>query len=179
MKGNGNMIKVTIEGTAPLLMHRYFNADEPESKGRKKTGTIDWKAEGEKAAYRDEGGNLVQPAEHIESAMVKAATNFTIPGKRNKTYKDLFKAAVFVKPFMIPHEINEYEIDERRAVVQRNAVLRYRPRLDKWRLSFEIEVLDEQLDKSVVRDVLDQAGSFVGIGDYRPKFGRFKVVSWC
>jgi len=172
------MIAVTIEGISPLLQNRYYSADSPEVKSKRRTGVKDWKAEGELAAYRDKDGKLVQPAEHIESAMVKAATSFKIPGRGKKTYKELFKAAVFVRPFLIVHEIQEYEMDARRVVVQRNAVMRYRPRLDKWRLTFEIECLDEQLDHQVIRDVLDQAGKFVGIGDYRPKFGRFIVVHW-
>jgi hypothetical protein len=29
-----------------------------------------------------------------------------------------------------------------------------------------------------VKEILDYAGRFVGIGDYRPKYGRFQVTQW-
>ena len=172
-------IEVTIEGIAPLLQHR-FPDDNPETtaKSKRKTGIKDYRAESEQSAYRTPDGKLYQPAAHIEAALVKGATSFQIPGKGKKTYKDLFRSSVFVMPDAIPHEIQTYEIDARPVVVVRARVMRYRPKLNKWRLSFILQIQDPDLPPSVVKEILDYTGLRVGIGDYRPRFGRFTVVEW-
>lgn len=172
------VIMVTIEGIKPVLQHRYHNSDEPDPSSVKVTGRPAYELEGEKAAYRDHEGNLCQPGDHIHASMVKSAANFKIPGRRGKTYKDLIQASIDIEPEMIPHKKQDYVIDKRAVVVQRSRIMRYRPRLDEWELEFELHVIDEQLDVKVVKDILDYAGRSVGIGDYRPKFGRFTITKW-
>jgi hypothetical protein len=68
-------------------------------------------------------------------------------------------------------------IDRRAVVVQRARIMRERPRFDNWGLSFVIETLDEQLPVSAIKEILDYAGK-VGLGDYRPRFGRFIVTEF-
>ena len=179
MKLETRNIRVVIEGIAPLLMNR-FPADSPETAARatRKTGTKDYRAKAEEAAYRNVEGKLYQPADHIIGALVKAAVNFQIPGKGKKTYKDLFRSSVFVHPDEIEHQIQDYEIDARPVVIQKSRVMRYRPKLTKWRLEFTLEIQDPDIADSVVKDIMEYAGRRVGIGDYRPRFGRFMVTEF-
>ena len=130
----------------------------------------------EESRYCDDDGNLVQPALHIEAAMIKAAANFRFQGK--KTFKDPFKSAVFIEPELIPHESQEWTIDERPVVVNKSRIIRARARLDSWALSFVILVIDERITGAIVKDVLTDAGQYYGIGDNRPRFGRFEVVGF-
>lgn len=174
-------IHVTVEGQTPLLQHRYAIAgqDEPSSK---RTGVPEWKAEGEKALYRDESGNIYQPAEHFERAFAEAGKQFKVAGKRGATWSKLLSATLEVQPFAIPHKVTKYEIDARPVVIQKSRVVRYRPRFDAWQLSFDIVISDVQVPVTVVRQVVDYAGTYIGIGDYRPnkggKFGKFAVTHW-
>jgi hypothetical protein len=39
-------------------------------------------------------------------------------------------------------------------------------------------VLPECLDRAWIKDSLDMAGRLIGVGDFRPTFGRFTVVSF-
>ena len=172
-------VKVEIKGISPLLQHRY--ADEgKEEKSKKRTGTPNYEDEAEIAAYKLPSGELYQPASHIEGAIVKASTNFRIAGKRTKSYKDLVKSAVFVAPDAIIHQNQKYEIDKRAVIVPstRGRVIRHRPRIDDWALKFQIEITDDQLDESVLHEILEYAGRNVGIGDYRPRYGRFEITKW-
>ncbi len=185
-----DLISCKIKGVAPLLQHRFpMPTLEAMSKGGKKTtGSVDYTEEWKKALYVIPKGFIYQPATHIEGAMVKAAVNFKIPGKRGKTYKDLFKAAVFVTPDAISHGIKEPKkldtdptkrlyIDMRPVVVQRARVVRLRPAFAAgWELEFDIELADNQIAPELVNEILVLAGSTVGIGDFRPKFGRFMVT---
>jgi hypothetical protein len=183
-------INTTIEGVAPLMQHRYPLPDlATMSKGNKKsTGAKDYTQEWRDYLYVSNSGQIYQPSSHIEGAMVKAAVSFKVTGKRGKSYKDLFSANVFIDPVEILHGITEPEeldcdadkplyLDLRPVVVQRARVVRIRPTFKPgWKLSFTISVIDDEVSFETVNDVLTLAGKAVGIGDYRPKFGRFMVT---
>lgn len=184
-------VNVIVRGTAPLIQHRF---PMPElstlSKGGKKsTGAVDYSQEWRDYLYTA-NGMIVQPACHFEGAMVKAAVGFKVTGKRGKTYKDLFSANVFIDPIEIPHNIavpdeldcdadKQLYIDMRPVIVNRARVVRLRPCFKPgWELSFTINVIDDELPFEILSDVLTLAGKTVGIGDYRPKFGRFMVCKF-
>jgi len=185
-------IDVTVKGVAPLMQHRF---PVPElammTKGGKlQTGAVDYTQEWRNYLYVNPDGEIFQPATHFESAMIRAAVNYKITGKRGKTYKDLFSAAVFVTPEQILHGINEPDeldadadkplyLDMRPVVVNRARVVRIRPTFSPgWELSFTIEVIDDSINAELIHDVLSLAGKTVGIGDFRPKFGRFMVTKF-
>jgi len=160
-------------------MHKYSDQAQAEaSKVTKKSGRQVCSAEdeAEQGAYRLESGELCQPAEHIYQAMCKAASDFQVKGKGKKTYKGVVAGNVVVTPEFIGHGRNSYAIDARPARIQRARIMRRRPLLRDWSLEFDIQVLDEELlPKEVLSAVLVKAGESVGIGDYRPRFGRFIV----
>jgi hypothetical protein len=175
-------IEVTIKGISPLLQNRFPMAGA-DDKSKRRTGIPDWKAEGETSLYRDEDGKIYQPASHLESALVHAAGSFKIPGKRGSTYSNLVAATVYIEPDAIEHKIQQYEIDARPVVVQRARVVRYRGRLDKWELTFNIQMMDDQVPVEVLNEILNHAGLYVGIGDFRTqkskgKFGKFMVTEF-
>ena len=170
--------KVEITGIAPLLHHRFSG-----TRGESKRKILEYVPEdiAKTACYLDAEGIPYQPANHIEGAMIKAATAFKMRGR--KTYKDFFKAAILVEPreipFKIPENPLEYVIDEQPVVINRARVLSWRPRWDEWQFDFGIKCLQPDLisDKTV-KDIVEQAGMFSGIGDFRPKYGRFKVTNF-
>ena len=168
---------VVIKGISPLLQHQYNM--EKTTKGLSKAGvSYDPREEAEKSLYQDESGTIVQPASHVEGAMVKEATNFKIPGQGKKTFKDAFKAGIFIDPILIPHKFPKWEIDNQTVVVVRARIVRSRPRLDKWELEFTINNIDERITPEILKMILEGAGRFKGIGDYRPKYGRFDVITF-
>jgi hypothetical protein len=168
---------VTIRGTAPLLMHRFDDGQDTHQV--KKSGKqYDKKVDAKNALYKDEKGKIVHPSVHIESAMIKAAVNYRIPGQGKKTYKDAFKGGVFCEPRLIPHKISKWKIDLQNVVIQRNRVIRARPRFDEWELEFQILNIDERITSNIIKDILTDAGKFCGISDFRPRYGRFEVIKF-
>ncbi|MFB3926404.1 MAG: hypothetical protein ACE14T_10160 [Syntrophales bacterium] len=156
------------------------------TKTQKKTGAKDYSEEWKSALYWDDNLGIYEPASHIEGALIKAAVNFQITGKGKKTYKDLFKSSVFVTPDYIPHGLNgspekllssgKLSVDKRLVRVANSGVERMRPMLKSWSLEFVVEVHDSQISREVVKEVLDLAGQQYGIGDFRPRYGRFMVA---
>jgi len=182
-------VKTIVEGTSPLLQHRFPMPDYADfgKGGSKSTGAKDYREEWRQSLYVV-NGQVYQPANHFELSMTKAATNFKVTGKRGKTYKDLVAANVFIDPEKIlfgipePKELDtdpdkELYLDMRPVVIQRARVVRLRPCFKSgWKLEFTINVIDDELPSGILQDVLVLAGKTVGVGDYRPKFGRFSVM---
>ncbi len=165
---------VKINGIAPLLQHRY-NGNAPAGRGRQIPKP---EAEAENALYRNGVGQTYEPSSHIEGALVKASTVRRVEGRGKKSYKDFFRAGVIVEPMEIPLEAS-WVVDVQGVIVQRSRVMRARPRFDSWTLEFDIVNNDpSNIGDDLVKDVLAEAGRYVGIGDYRPKYGRFEVVSF-
>jgi hypothetical protein len=170
-------LEVTIKGISPLLMHSFPLV--PIEAIEKKTPA----EQAELAAYRDpETEELYVPATAVQRAMVSAAS-FS-KGKGRQTLQRPVAACVMVSPERIGLGKTTYEIDTRPVVVPatKGRVLRHRPRLNEWELSFKIEYDDTLLKETDVRRILDDMGSRVGLLDFRPEkkgpFGRSMVIAW-
>lgn len=61
-----------------------------------------------------------------------------------------------------------------------NGITRIRPALrEGWKATVELLVnIPEYVDPQLLRAVMDDAGRLVGVGDFRPTFGRFTVANW-
>ncbi len=181
-------VNVTLRGIAPLLQHKFPLPElSTVAKGSSRsTGSKDYTQEWRDYFYADKAG-IYQPSAHILGAMTKAAAAFKISGKRGKTYKDLMQSSIIITPDRIPHHMavpDELDddadkplyLDVRPVVVQRARVVRVRPTLHEgWCLEFVIEVADDEIHHATLNEILAYAGKAVGIGDFRPRFGRFMV----
>jgi len=60
--------------------------------------------------------------------------------------------------------------------------MKHRARLDSWKLKFTLEIDETMFGVSFVRQLVDDAGRRIGLGDYRPDrkgpFGKFVVIHW-
>ena len=54
----------------------------------------------------------------------------------------------------------------------------WRPMFKEWSCSFTIELADEMLNVNDVKQILEAAGRFKGVGDFRPEHGRFIVEAF-
>lgn len=68
----------------------------------------------------------------------------------------------------------------KRAKIGASKHVRVRPRFDKWSAAGSITVFDEQITTDVLKNILNMAGAYAGMGDWRPSspkspgpFGKF------
>jgi len=167
-------IKVSVKGTAPLLLHKFIETDASISKKKKKVYVP--AEEAEKVCYRTEDGKIYIPSTHFKGAMVKSGVDFIYSGR--KTYKEYIKSGIFFLEQEIILTPQEYTISNLPVVISRSRVMRSRPEFKEWECSFTIEVINEDLDKTVLKEILESAGKYKGVGDFRPEYGRFEVVSF-
>lgn len=176
-------IKVTIEGTSPMLMNKYnVEAELQRQKGHRITKTYDPKEEAEKAAYWSTGKKkeLIIPSEVLYASLLNASSFHKI-GKRSA--KSILAGSIRVEPAEISLGTAKYVIDTRPVVIQRNRVLKSRAKLNEWTATFEV-VYNENLiaNPEIIRTVLEEAGQRIGIFDFRPQkggpYGTFKIIDF-
>ena len=184
-------LKVTWKGTTPLIMHscQCVNPLHPISKEMKKytskkkktdedlmtISDLEWEA----GAYWKDGLGLYIPAENVEATLVNG-------GKAFKRGTDVQKY-VNVTDLYIPFDygenltkeqlIHNYEYRDTRAMtVNRAKIMRTRPRFDKWQITFNLMYDETKMDLDTIVNILEYAGSYVGLCDSRPKYGKFVSV---
>ena len=173
-----NIVACEIKGTSALLMHAYPMVEPP--RGWEKSSPAEQAAVAE---YRDpDTQELYVPGIAIQRCLVAAATYSK--GKGRASLQKQVAACVLVIPERISLGIKEYVVDSRPVVIPatKGRIVRHRPRFDNWRLTFSIEYDTELLSETDLRHVVDDAGSRVGLLDFRPEkkgpFGRFIVTGW-
>ena len=164
---------VRIKGVKPLLMHapNGLNDNPQRRRGEHPSPEV----EAEAALYKDPQGNIIMPSLNVKAMLRDAGRNYKISGRRT-TFGAAIKAGIDIEPFYIPLKHNGWKVDIRPVVVQRSRILRARPRFDEWELEFYIINKDPQiLLRDTMRRIVEDAGKWIGLGDYRPEFGLFSV----
>jgi hypothetical protein len=75
-----------------------------------------------------------------------------------------------------------FELFVKGAKIGASKHIRVRPRFDTWSAAGTITVLDETITQGILQQILEQAGMFCGLGDWRPSspskpgsWGRFRA----
>lgn len=171
-------ISFTVRGVADLLFHRWSNEDVA-AKASASKGSAAKKVDNLEAyVWRDEAGMVCLPGTYVHKAMIEAGRFVQDPRSARKSAMDLYKAA-FVPTTMLAPLGPIWEIeDKRRMTVNRAGITRTSPGFKAgWEATFDFEVLlPEYISQEMFHDSLTMAGRVIGLGQYRPTYGRFQVV---
>jgi hypothetical protein len=174
-------ITVTISGVADFLFHRW-NCEAVEAKSKAAKNSAAKKSDDiESYVYRTDDGELAIPGEYLRQSVIAAAKFRQDPRSPRKSAMDLYKAGVVALTLLAPLGKKEWDYeDKRRVVIQRNGVNRVRPAMRMgWKATFDMLVtLPEYIAPSDLNDVIQTAGRLIGVGDFRPTFGRFQVTAY-
>jgi len=179
-------IQYRLTSSAPLLMHNGQTADpsnrwakalkQVSSKRKKTDADYEEMARLEFAAglYMDKGGPVL-PSYLIESMIVNAAKKVR-EGPMAKSGCFCLNHARL--EYDGPRTVDELWADEEyrfSAIVRVGMarVARMRPIFHEWAATITLSIEDEVVNIARVDDWMQIAGTQVGIGDWRPKFGRF------
>ena len=172
-------VNVTIRGEADLLFHRW-NCEAVEAKAKAAKGSAAKKLDDlESYVYRNDQGEICIPGEYLRQAIIGAAKFRQDPRSPRKSAVDLVKAAVVSLTALASLGIREWDYEHRcRVQVQRNGVTRVRPAIKQgWSATFTLQVnLPEYISPEMLLGLITDAGRLIGIGDFRPTYGRFQVV---
>jgi hypothetical protein len=182
--------KARLIGDSPFIMHSCagldaFNPLRREIKKltdkKKKTDDdlleikrIEWHM----GLYLDEKDEPCVPADMILANLIQGARKAKL-GKQAQ-------AAVFeARPFFrleyegprVPGELykNPRFVDYRPVRNQQNRVMRSRPIFRSWAVAIELMFDESIFDPDSLHQAVAVGGEQIGIGDYRPRFGRFHI----
>lgn len=184
-------LNVNIQGIRPLLMHNGLLADVNYSftkeikditkKSSKKMTDSDHERrnwfEWQGGLYWDDALGPIIPSENIERCIQLGA-------QKSRIGKDV-AAAVFCSQSVYklnydgPRAKKAMYDDPRFSLrcgvgLQQKRIMRIRPQFPPgWSLSFELEFDDSIINEASIIKAIDDAGAYIGLGDWRPKFGRF------
>lgn len=175
------VVTVGIEGSADLLFHRW-NCEAVAAKAGAAKGSKAKKSDDvETYVYRMDDGTLGLPGEYLRQAVISAAKFRQDPRSPRKSAMDLFKAGVLSLTNLAPLGKDTWDyLDTRRVTVQRNGITRTRPAIKAgWKAEFQLMInLPEYIDRHFLRETIEQAGRLIGVGDFRPTFGRFGIYKF-
>jgi hypothetical protein len=181
-------MSLLLTGERPLLMNSSAKADplnpskiELDRMTSKRDKTI---ADHEHIAKLEwyaglwlHDGNPCIPSEAIESAF-NAAARTRRKGKQAKAGLCCFVSSYLEhdgpddlaslwddKAFVFRTPVN----------VNGSKVMRTRPRFNNWHVTIKVVFIPSLLNRSEVREFFEIAGFREGLGDWRPKFGKFSV----
>jgi hypothetical protein len=131
------------------------------------------------ATTRAVNGRATQKTQRqVATSIIHAAKFRQDPRSPRKSAMDLFKAGVLALTPLAPLGVSAWDYEHKcRVMVQRNGVTRVRPAMKTgWSIDVELMVnLPEYIALEALQEVIVNAGRLVGLGDFRPTYGRFMV----
>lgn len=186
--------------------------NKPENKKSSKAGddrTPAWRWIG--CLYYDDPktGVISMPSENIMRSIMEGAANVPT-GKGQKTFKAQSQSGLLIRDFTWPllvngksipmTEINSllkvdrfrdhverveklgFQLFVKRARISAAKHVRVRPRFSKWSINGEVIITDKAITPQILQTILDEAGNYKGLGDWRPgsrtpgSWGLFKAT---
>jgi len=156
--------EITNKGSKKLKDSDYQNRDR-----------LEWEA----GVYWDDECGLHVPTDNIERCIQLGA-------QKSRIGKDV-QAACFVSEEVVclnyegPKDKEKLSKDVRFAIrkgvkVKQARIIRIRPMIPTgWSITFSVEYDESILNDQDLVKAMQDAGALVGLGDWRPKFGRFTV----
>lgn len=183
-------LTVEIVGIAPLIMHNGQLADPlnkyskmlREVTGKRKKTEADHeemaRIEFVAGLYMGTDGPII-PSRLLEAVVVEGARKSKI-GKQAQAAVIIEKHANLV--YDGPRSAKELFEDDRFRLsvpvrVGQAKIIRTRPIFHEWSTSFSVSYLDEVINEHDLVTALRNAGMLCGIGDWRPRHGRFALRS--
>jgi len=174
-------VEVCLEGSSDMLFHRW-NCESVATKSAAAKNSKAKKIDDiESYVWRNDVGELCVPGEYLRQSIIHAAKFRQDPRSPRKSAMDLFKAGVVSITQLGSLGKPTWDfLDTRRVMIQRNGINRTRPAMKAgWNAEFVLQVLTpEYIDASFLNEVISMAGRLVGIGDFRPTYGRFNITKF-
>ena len=143
------------------------------------------------------GQHIVLPTDNLMTCLMEGGAFVPVPGGRGgKTFKAQTQSgcltgeaywpllvngqAISVAPILALMQEENFDVHQevaaqlgfllflKRARIGQAKHIRVRPRFDTWQAAGTIRVTDDQITEEILRQILAYAGTYKGLGDWRP-----------
>jgi hypothetical protein len=158
---------------------------EQEKETKEATEKRTWR----ERCHADENGHIFIPPMAFKVCLSESAKflSVQIPGKNKSTYTKHFEAGILVMESLTLPDKKDTVRGEWLFVPSNgrrgggSRVEKCFPLIPRWKGEVAFHILDETISREVFEQHLSSAGSFIGVGRFRPRnngfYGRFKVSS--
>lgn len=188
----------TIQGIRPLLLHNGRTIDplDPFAIEKKRISAIRNKTEDdyrklaeiewEACLYWSDELGLYVPTDNLDAMLIEGAKKRRLgPKAKSGMFVDAEYGIPIQNPPGMPRNTDLEGMRKhasfrfrRAAAINKAKVMVTRVMVPTgWKITFTIEFDESLLNERNVDEMLTDAGKEVGVGTYRPKFGRFIVIS--
>jgi hypothetical protein len=186
-------INATYKGLVPMMMDRFADPSQTERPSKKKAKGRN-EAEILAKLHMDKKGVFV-PSDNIRMMLIgnkhrRGAAQILgsdMEAAKGTKYLSICKGLIWVlgtddpmKVYIEPRRKTYDDVDERSFLnATGSRSMAYRPIIKlPWSVSFIIQVTDDNIDQSFVRQLFDVAGLRCGVCAYGPTFGRCIISEW-
>lgn len=182
-------LHLKLNGTQPLLMHSDTGANplHPLTKAHKELTTKRKKTDEDHegiaksewlmSLYYNKEFGIYVPGINVESCLVAGAklSKLGTAVKRGVSIVETYCPLIYTGPKDPEGLWKAGFYDARSVKVQQARLMRYRPMFETWAIEVQVAYDSEVINTSEVLKSMTDAGAFIGLGDFRPRFGRFEV----
>lgn len=175
--------RCTIEGMAPYTQSRKYEEPKLEGESAEAYDRRCWRKH-----HFVKNGTVHIPSTAIHQGLTAAAkySKQQIPGQGKATWTQKFASGIAlledIDLGLDPEQTDFIDIFANADGIRGSSkrVMRRYPTMPQWRATFDVHILDPIITGAVFSEMLEIAGMFIGIGQYRPERGgnngRFKIV---
>lgn len=182
---------IEITGTTPLICNRFTDAAaESATNGtRSSMATADRGTPQDVCAsklYTGIDGAAMIPQPNLLRCLIEGGRFHKVGKSQVTTAKSsMLFACVDIEGAEVPiiHK-QPWKVDTRAVRIPSTGgrILAHRPMFDDWALSFVMDIDTDIMSPKLMRQIVDDAGKRIGLGDFRPAtkgpYGRFVVTRW-
>ena len=176
---------VQLRGVSPYSQSKHYQTEKLQKESAKDYEARTWRDR----MHATDDGHVFIPPMSFKNCLSEAAKflSIQIPGKGKSTYTKHIEAGVLVTDALVL-DVKKDEVPGEWLFVPADGVRGSGKRVEKcfpviheWEGEVTFHILDETVTEDVFKNILEQAGAFIGIGRFRPRnngfYGRFKVES--
>lgn len=183
-------LKARLTGTAPYMMHnvRLANPLDPFTKELKRLTSKRNKTDDDHeqiahaeylgGLYWNERVHVYLPARQLEACILIAARSKKL-GKQTARGLWILQDELPLE-YKGPTDVEDLFTDKqfvdlRNVKISGRSVMRCRPIFRDWALTVELVFDETVLNRQDVEEILSIAGAAIGVGELRPRYGRFDI----
>ena len=174
--------EIELEGATDLLINKYSRELNKEKASVEKGKIPEWEEQNwKRKAYYDKGGNLILPDTYIIGSLGRGAFQSGLQLSKRKGRKTINKGFIDGNLLMEESPIIETQSElmafDCNVKINSATIMTIRPKIEKgWKVRFMLFDLNEMFSQEELERLFDYCGKFIGVGDWRPKFGRYAIT---
>jgi len=174
--------EIQIEGVTDMLINKFSHELNKEKTSVAKDKLVEWEEKNwKKKAYINDDVEPFMPDVYITGSLRNGAYSSGLQLSKKKGKKTISKAFIDgnslidnTKPLIkISSEIIPFSTNVK---INKATITTIRPLFSAgWKCNFQIVDLNESFTLEEIERLFNYCGKYIGVGDWRPKYGRFKI----